>query len=412
MGGAPTASDLRKARWAVTVVFASNGLLLANLAARTPSLKGDLHFSATQIGVISAVFGLTAVAAMQTTGGLTARFGSRAVIRCVMPPLPILLAGIGVAPNFLTIAVLHIAFGALHGVLDVSMNAHAVTVERALKRHIINGCHAAWSLGAVAGALLGALVAEIDVSRGWHYTALAMALVPACFVTGQNLLPTRIDHSDMTNERRIPAAWRAGWTPQLLAFGAIGATVLATEAAAADWSGVFLYENRGASLGLAGMAYVAFACSQTALRLIGDRIQIRVSAEHLLRWGGAVAAAGMAVVVLSPWAWLGVVGFGVTGLALATSLPVLFGVVGHLGADHPGGADAGAATTISRFSTMTYAGIFLGPAVIGWVADLVGLTWTLAMLIPLLLTVAAGAGIVGRARPIHDAVAMSGDKRA
>jgi hypothetical protein len=105
----------------------------------------------------------------------------------------------------------------------------------------------------------------------------------------------------------------------------------------------------------------------------------------------------MAVVVLSPWAWSGIVGFGVTGLGLATSLPVLFGLVGHLGADQTGNADAGAAAMISHFSTMTYAGIFLGPAVIGWVADLVGLTWTLSMLIPLLLAVSAGAGIAGRA---------------
>ncbi|NUP19018.1 MAG: hypothetical protein HOZ81_23590 [Streptomyces sp.] len=101
--------------------------------------------------------------------------------------------------------------------------------------------------------------------------------------------------------------------------------------------------------------------------------------------------------VLSPSPRLGVVGFGITGLGLATSLPVLFGLVGHFGADQADDADAGAATMISHFTTMTYAGIFLGPAVIGWVADLVGLTWTLSMLIPLLLAVSAGAGIAGRA---------------
>jgi MFS family permease len=381
----------------VTAAFGANGLLIASLAARTPSLKQDLGFSATQIGVVSAVFGLTAVAAMQTTGGLAARFGSKALMWWVMPPLPLLLAGIGIAPDFLAITALHVAFGALHGVLDVSMNTHAVAVERALKRHIINGCHAAWSLGAVAGALLGAVAAEIGVSRGWHYTALAAALVPMAFVAGQNLLPAQLDRGDATPGRRIRSAWRAGWPPELLAFGAMGATVLTTEAAVADWSGVFLHENREAPLGLAGLAYVAFACSQTALRLIGDRIQTRVPAKHLLRWGGAVAAAGMAVVVLSPWAWLGIVGFGITGLGLATSLPVLFGLAGHLGADQAGDADAGAAAMISHFSTMTYAGIFLGPAVIGWVADLVGLTWTLSMLIPLLLAVSAGAGIAGRA---------------
>lgn len=65
------------------------------------------------------------------------------------------------------------------------------------------------------------------------------------------------------------------------------------------------------------------------------------------------------------------------GLGLATPLPVLFSVIGHLGADGPG-----AAGLLARFTTMTYSGILLGPALIGWLAQGIGLTWTLTALIP------------------------------
>ena len=334
---------------------------------------------------------------MQTAGGLVARLGSGTVIRVVTPVLPLLLVGVGAAPGFLGVVALQIAFGAAHGLLDVSMNAHAVAVERTLKQHILNGCHGAWSIGSVVGALLGSGAADVGMSRSTHYVVIAVILVPLAFVTGRFLLPVRERSTPDRRTTRSARRSRSGWNRQLVVLGAMGATVLTAEAAAANWSGVFLHDDRQASLGLAGLGYVAFAGCETLLRLVGDRLQARASAARLLRWSGLTAAGGMAVVVAGPWAWLAVAGFGLTGLGLATSLPVLFGVVGHLGAERSGGADAGAAAMVARFSTMTYTGILLGPALIGWVADLAGLTWTLSMLIPLLLAGAAAARTVGPA---------------
>jgi hypothetical protein len=40
---------------------------------------------------------------------------------------------------------------------------------------------------------------------------------------------------------------------------------------------------------------------------------------------------------------------------------------------------------------MTYSGILLGPPLIGGVAQVIGLSWTLAALIPLLCLLARGA---------------------
>jgi Major Facilitator Superfamily len=383
-------ADLRVARWAVTAIFGANGLLIASLATRTPSLKQDLHLTLGQLGLLSAVLGLTAVVAMQTTGGLTARFGSGPIVRVTIPVLPILLVAIGSAPNFAVLVALHLVFGAVHGTLDVSMNAHAVAVERTWGRHIMNGCHAAWSIGAVAGALVASGAAEIGISRTGNYAAVAAVLVPLVLAAGRFLLPARTDRSAAAApSSQVWSAWRTGWTPQLLVFGAMGASVLTIEAAATAWSGVFLRDYRQASLGLAGLGYVAFSACQTSVRLVGDRLQARTSAARLLQSGSIAAAAGLLVVVLSPWAWVSVVGFALAGMGLATSLPVLFGVVGHLGA-HSSDLH-GASAMVARFTTMTYTGILVAPAGIGWAAQLVGLTWTLTALVPLLLFVAVAA---------------------
>jgi MFS family permease len=401
MGGERTTARTVRARWAVTTVFGINGLLIASFAVRTPSLKQDLDLTAGQLGLLGALFGVAGVLAMQLSGALTARFGGRRIVGITSPMLPVLLIGIGVAPEFLTMALAQMVFGAVHGVLDVSMNVHAVAVERAAKRRIISGCHGAWSIGSIIGALVGSGAAHVDMSRTEHFALLAAVLVPVALVAGRFLLPTQADRGPEKAESSLAArwtSWRTGWTRTLLVFGAMGVMVMTAEVAVADWSGVFLHEDRQASLGLAGLAYVAFAICQTTPRLVGDRIQARVSATRLLRWSGVTAAAGMAVVVLSPTPWVGIAGFGIVGLGVSLALPVLFGAVGHYGAELSGGSDAGAAAMVSRFSTMTYSGILVGPAVIGWIADSIGLPWTLALMIPFLLGVAAAARAVDLAR--------------
>lgn len=401
----------RRARWAVTVVFGINGMLIASLAVRTPSLRLDLGLTAGQLGLGSAVFGVFAVAAMQAAGGLAARFGSAPIVRLTVLLGPLGLLGVGIAGDFFQLALALLVLGTIHGTLDVAMNAHAVAVERTLRRHVMNGCHGAWSIGAVAGSLLGSGAAHLDVSRAFHYLLFAALAVPLAAVAGTALLPAETDRATFKQDVRLGGrlGWRAGWTRRVLLFGAMGATVLTCEAAVANWSGVYLHEHLGASLGLAGLGYVAFTGCQTLGRLVGDRLQALTSTVRLVRLGTLTAAGGLAIALLSPAPVLGVIGFAVMGLGLATPLPVLFGVVGHLGAGGADGPGSGAALALARFTTMTYAGILLVPAVIGGVADLVGLTWTLAGLIPLL---AAVAGAAGRAiGPVGVSIARVADRR-
>jgi len=392
-----TAPAAVRARWAITAVFGGNGLLIASLVARTPSLKVDLGLSPAQLGLTSAVFGVAAVLAMQLTGAVAARLGSARVVRAATLVLPVALVGVGAAPGLGPLLAVLLLLGTAHGMLDVTQNAHAVAVERHLGRPIMNGCHAAWSIGAVVGSVLGSAAAGLGVPRWAHYLVLGtVGLVPGAIVYGRRLLPAGAD-------RVAPLAGRArggrrpGWTRRVALLGAMGATVLTVEAAIANWSGVFLHERVGTSLGVAGLGYVAFTACQTVGRMLGDRWQARSSATRLVRTGAVLAAAGLAVVVVSPAAGPAVAGFALVGIGLATPLPVLFGVVGRLGAAGDGDGDgAGAAATVARFATMTYAGILLAPPLIGWIAQSVGLTGTLTLLIPALLAVAAGAGIAGR----------------
>jgi MFS family permease len=289
-----------------------------------------------------------------------------------------------------------------------------VAIERTLGRPILNGCHAAWSVGALAGSLAGGAAAGAGASLAAHFAVLAAVLVPAGLCAGLFLLPAATDRvgsadrapaSDVGGTglvRRLWAAASVGWSRRLLALGAMGAAVLTVEAAVANWSGVLLHERLGATLGIASLGYILFSGCETTVRLVGDRLLVKHRPAVMVGWGVALAVVGLGVVVASSWPVVTIAGFAVVGIGLATVLPVLVGVVGHQGADGDG-----AAAAVSRFSTMTYAGIFLGPAVTGWLAELLGLRGMLALLLVPLAVVAWRAAAVVSAGPPHAGAALA-----
>jgi MFS family permease len=406
-----------KARWAVTSVFAINGSIIASQVVRTPSIKIEYGLSAAQLGLTATAFGVAAVLAMQGAGRLAARVGSGPVVRVTMALLPLALLGIGLAGDAALLFPAMALAGAVHGLMDVTMNAHAVAIERALGRPILNGCHAAWSVGAVAGSLVGGAAAGAGASLALNFAVLAALLVPAALCAGLFLLPAaadRVDHGASTNDvrgvalvRRLWTVVSAGWSRRLLVLGAMGATVMTVEAAVANWSGVLLHERLGATLGIASLGYILFSGCETTVRLVGDRLLVKHRPAVMVGWGIVVAVVGLGVVVASSWPVVTIAGFAVMGIGLATVLPVMFGVVGHQGAD----AD-GAAAAVSRFSTMTYAGVFLGPALTGWLAELLGLRGMLALLLAPLAIVAWRAASVVGARPPHTDAALASTRVA
>lgn len=377
-----------RARWAITGVFFVNGLLIATYLVRIPSLKAGLGLSEPRLAAVLTCFSVAALVAMQSVGRLVTRYGSGHVIRVTLAALPFALAGIGMAGTVGELAVAVTVAGAVHGILDVAMSSHAVAVEKLLGRPIMNGCHAAWGVSSIVAALAGVATAGVPV---WVHTAgVAAIALPAGVMAGRWLLPAGADQAgdDLTGDDQHGGtpkqAWRAGWTRPVLVFGSIGLVLMLCEAAVISWSGVFLHENRGATLAVAAFGYGAFTACQTLGRLAGDRLTERFGRTTTFRAHACVAVAGFAIVVLSQSQYVALAGFAVLGYGSSVLVPLIFSAVGHLGG----------AAFVARVATFTYTGILTGPALVGWLGQAIGLAWTFAALIPLLGAVALGARVL------------------
>ena len=373
--------DAIPGRSAVTAVFFLNGVLLCSYLVRIPSLKAGQHLDDGQLGLVGMLFGASALVTMQFVGAMVARIGTARVIQLGLFAMPVVLVVTGLREGILVFVLAIVALAAVHGTLDVAMNSQAVALERAAGRPILSGCHAAWSVSAVVASFVGAGMVALGVDPAPDFACIgAIVLVGGLFV-GRRLVDVESGVSD-AKEHRI--RWRSGWNRTVVRLGLTGFALMLGEGAALGWGAIFLHDSRGASLALASMALTAYTGFETIGRLRGDRLKARYGARTMFRLGALVAAGGFALALASPWPVISVVGFAIFGLGASSLIPMTYSAAGNAGGDGPG-----AAVFVSRFTTFTYSGVLLGPALIGAIAELVGLSWTLAILLPVLLWLAA-----------------------
>lgn len=393
------APGARRLRWASMAPFFLTGFVFASYFVQIPVWKTGFGLSEGQLGLLLIVPILTGLVAMQATGPLVARFGSAPVVRVAALALPLsLVAFIPPSSTHSVIGFVLVlaAFGAADGLIDVSMNAHAIAVEKETGRHIMNSCHAAWSIGSAVGSLLGGAAIKAGLSLTAHYAAVGAAMVGLALLAGRHLLPARADRIGRPAARETEksvagtearAGVLSGWSTRLLLLGLTGTVVLVCSGVVGNWGGIYLHELLGASLATASLGYIAYSACEAGGRLVGDRLHARYGARALVNRGGAIAVVGLAVVVLAPGPVTAVVGFALFGLGLSVLVPVIFSSVGHGGDD----ASGSAAHALAKVNTMTYSGLLIGPVLVGWLASGLGLRTTLAGLLVLLAaTLAVG----------------------
>ncbi|GGU76362.1 MFS transporter [Streptomyces albospinus] len=372
---APVPTDPRPARLriALTAFFAMDGFLFAGWVVRIPAIKAQTGAGAGDLGLALLGVSAGAVAFMMITGRLCRRFGSHAVTTAsgAAMALSILLPPLTRSATALGLVLL--VFGAAYGSLNVAMNSAAVELIAALRRPVMSGFHAAFSLGGMLGAGLGGLIAG-RLSPTAHLLVLAVIGLVVTAVAGRALRgPAVAGTADRTpppegpdtarSDRPRPAGGAGRARRLVLVFGLIALCTAYGEGAMADWGALHLSQDLAAGPGLAAAGYAVFALAMTAGRLSGTAVVQRYGPARALIAGGSTATAGMLLGALAPTAWAACAGFAVAGLGLANIFPIAIARAG----------EAGGPDGVAVASTVGYGGMLLGPPVIGFLAEALGL---------------------------------------
>ncbi|TLF66406.1 MFS transporter [Nonomuraea sp. KC401] len=360
---------MRRERTAVHLLFFLCGAAIGTWTARIPAIKDELGLSDGRLSLALLAIAAGAVAGMSVVGRLVDRYGSARVMIPAALAQGVVLVPPAFAGDLGVLAGTLLVFGLVHGVLDVSMNANAVQVERASGRAVMSSFHAVFSIGGFSGAAAGGVFAHLSLTPATTFVSVgAVIVVLAVWAARWALRPAPAKHTGGRDGGRPPKG--------IVFLGVLAFCCLVGEGAAADWSSVYLHEDLGASPGFAAAGYAAFSVTMTAGRLAGDRLAARLGAVRLVRGCGLLAAAGLGVALLGGHPVAGVVGFACFGAGLSCIVPQVFSAAGHRDPAYAGRA-------LARTAAIGYLGFLSGPVLIGAAAELGGLPRALA--IPALL---------------------------
>lgn len=347
--------SLRFARAAVAAMFLINGFAFATWASRIPLIQQHLQLSAGELGTALLGTPIGSLLSLPLAGWLTARFGSKyvtiiaAFISCCILPL------IALAPSALALAAVLFLFGSAGDILNIGMNAQAVSVENHWGKPIMSSFHGLYSAGGMLGAAFGGVMAEAGFMPLQHFTIGGIMGMLLLLIFFRWLLPndSPADKSKPLFAKPDAVLW---WLGLIAFFCMLG------EGAMADWSSVFLAEVSGTTAGLSTLGYTAFTMAMMSGRFLGDRLAQQLGQVRLIRLSGLLAGSGMSLALLAATPFWVVVGFGMVGLGLATVVPMVYGAAGR-------SQTMPAGVAIAAVSTVGYTGFLIGPPVIGWVAD-------------------------------------------
>ncbi|MBK4783830.1 MAG: MFS transporter [Pantoea sp. Pent] len=362
------------------LVFLIAGLSMSAWAPLVPFASQRLQLMGASLGGLLLCLGIGSLAAMSVTGALVARFGCRRVMLCSTLVVRAVLPRLATLDVMWLMAATLMVFGAGLGMLDVAMNVQAVEVEKAAAKPMMSGFHGFFSLGGIlgAGAVSLLLGTGLTLLQAVGVIMLLMVLLLLCSLP--TLMTERLHQPDQP-WLVIPRGWVAF-------LGCLCFILFLAEGAVLDWSALLL-QSPGMSVAHAGLGYAIFSIAMTIGRLTGDKVIQRFGRYPVMLTGALAAAAGMTLAVLLPWPQAALLAFLLVGFGLANTVPMLFNAAGNQ-------QDMPANLAISAMTTLGYAGILSGPALIGFISQWLSLSGTFLLIALLLLAVAASARLVAR----------------
>jgi MFS family permease len=375
-----TKKELLWGRIAAKTVYFMLGVGSGTFAANIPRIKDSLQLSSGSLGLALLCCSAGGFIAMQFAAPLIKRLGLRLLIALLAPLFPLVLILIAMANTFGALAGAFVLFGGLTSIAGIAINAHAIDIEKAYAKAIMSSFHALFSIGGLAGATAGGVMAahHFTILQSMTTVAVVLSLLGVLLIS-KLFDVTQYDYAEdheviETTHKHHKGAW---WRKVLL-IGSLMFICFLCEGAIADWSAIYMKNVHGAGPLVAVLAYMVFNSLMTIGRLAGDSVIRRVGSVQTLVSGGVLGIVGLLIGLLSSNIVVSLIGFGIIGAGLSVLVPILISMAGNLS-----GGDRNMA--IAAASTCGSVGLMVGPAVIGFVAQSYNLLT--AMLLPVALLV-------------------------
>lgn len=349
--------------------FFMAGFGLSVWAPLVPYVRERIEMTDAVFGLLLLCIGIGSLTWMPISGLLVARWGIRPVQLCSVALLALALAGMALTDSIGWLGLALFCFGGSLGVIDVIMNIQAVLVETAVGRRLMSNFHGMYSLGAISGALVLTGLLSLGLAPEVGSFMMIGVIVAANLALARGYLPNRAPGGGLAFVRPTGLVMLVG----LMCF-----VVYLAEGAVLDWSALYLTGEKGLEVARGGLGYAAFALMVTVARFAGAPLVNSLGTARVIAFGGLLAAFGIGLSLTAEHWALALVGYGLCGLGCANVSPVLISSLSR-----QDGMPVQLAVTVA--TTIGFAGVLAGPAMMGVVAHFSSLGMAFALLAVLLL---------------------------
>ena len=370
---APTAPPLPAVRFALRATFAAfigAGFVFAGFASRIPQVRDRLELTPSQLGLVLLALAAGSLLALPLSGLIVHRLGTRRTVTgmSVLCAVGLTVIALGYLHGvvFVLVGLFLLGFG--NGAWDVAMNVQGADVERALGRAIMPRFHAGFSVGTVAGALLGAGMVALSVTVTLHLVLVAVVVAVAVPLLVRRFLPDLADPEGARDEAAESTGFRSQasvftrWRePRTLMVGFVVLAFALAEGSGNDWISVSLIDSYQLSASVGALGFATFLAAMTTMRWFGTPLLDRYGRVAVVRAMAGLATVGLLLFVfgtIPPLAFLGAV---LWGLGAALGFPVGMSAA----ADDP----QAAAGRVSVVASIGYCAFLAGPPLIGFLGD-------------------------------------------
>ncbi len=349
--------------------FFMAGFGLSVWAPLVPYVRERIEMTDAVFGLLLLCIGIGSLTWMPISGVLVARWGIRPVQLCSVALLALALAGMALTDSIGWLGLALFCFGGSLGVIDVIMNIQAVLVETAVGRRLMSNFHGMYSLGAISGALMLTGLLTVGLAPEIGSFLMIGLIVAANLGLARGFLPNRAPGGGFAFVRP---------TGVVLLVGLMCFVVYLAEGAVLDWSALYLTGEKGLEVAKGGLGYAAFALMVTIARFAGGPLVNALGTARVIAFGGLLAAFGIGLSLAAEHWAVALIGYGLCGLGCANVSPVLISSLSR-----QDGMPVQLAVTVA--TTIGFAGVLAGPAMMGVVAHFSSLGMAFALLAVLLV---------------------------
>lgn len=346
------------ARIAVTVLFFFFGGISASWASRIPTIKEYFGVNDSAWGFVLLYISIGTLISLPFAGTIIAKLGSKRSTLSFLILYFVLLIGIGYWGVLWQLKVNLILFGIFSNLTNISINTQAINVSKQYKVQIIGSFHGAWSIGGFAASWLGAEMISSYVPPLDHFVYFSTVGIIASLCMFQFLLTDpAIPQTDHKEKKTFV------WPDRNLAIlGLLAFFSMVTEGTMTDWSSEYMKHIVLAPIELIGYGLTAYMFTMASGRFISD-FAVRKYGEHkTLSVCGLLIFIGLGLAVLYPHVYTTIVSFMIVGFGVSAVVPMVYHLAGTSSTMPPQQA-------LTLVTSIGFIGFFLGPPVIGFIAQ-------------------------------------------